>query len=63
MEKKKVFTLTPYQISSNEVVRLSEKARKIINPLQADSGMSATKIVCKCIEFAFENYEGIADKE
>lgn len=59
----KKFTLTPYQISSSEVVRLTGKARQIVNTLQADSGMSATKIVSKCIEFAFEHYEGIASKE
>ena len=63
MSENKKFTLTPYQISSSETVRLTEKARQIVNALQADSGMSATKIVSKCIEFAFKNYEGITDKE
>lgn len=54
----KNFTLTPYQASACEVVRLTKSAQKILISLQTDTGMSASKIASKCIEFAFEHYEG-----
>lgn len=54
----KKFTLKICTTASCEVVRLSKDAQNIIKQMQADSGMSATKIVSECIKFAYENYEG-----
>ena len=58
MSTEKEFVLKPFEVVSCETVRLTKDARKIINIMQADSGMSATKIVSKCVKFAFEHYEG-----
>jgi len=39
------------------IVRISDKTRKIINQLRRETGFSATRIIELCVEYASENHE------
>ena len=57
MKKEKlVFEVRSMEPIGN-IVRISDKTRKIVNQLRRKSGCSATRIIEMCVEYASENHE------
>lgn len=57
MKKEKlVFEVRSMEPIGN-IVRISDKTRKIVNQLRRKSGFSATRIIEMCVEYASENHE------
>lgn len=52
----KLIFRVPTPISGNNM-RITPRTREFINQIRQDTGLSATKIVEKCMEFAVKNYE------
>lgn len=54
---KLVFKVFKYEEPCGDVVRISKDAREVVNQIQRETGLPASKIVSECIRFISERYE------
>ena len=56
-ENKLIFKVYGKEPIIGDMLRLTAKTRDSINQIKRETGLSASRIVEKCLEFAVENYE------
>jgi len=57
MPNKLVFEIHNCEPITSEFVRVNQKCKDYINQIRRDTGLSATKILEKVLEYAVDNYE------
>ena len=57
MDEKMILEIHEAEPIKGEVVRIHKETLDIVQQLQAETGLTASKIISECIKFASQHYE------